>query len=84
MNNKEKIIDILEANTNLKGEVLHESMFDDVADLILENLNIPVEQQVMPKISPIIWEKRYSETEDSDKHNRWMRIGRINGMTDGS
>jgi phage gp37-like protein len=35
---KEKIIDILEDNTHLEGEVVHESIFDDVADLILEVL----------------------------------------------
>ena len=29
----------------------------------------------------IEWEKRYSLTLDDDKMGRWMRIGRINGMT---
>lgn len=29
----------------------------------------------------IVWEQRYSRTLNNDKFGRWMRIGRINGMT---
>lgn len=35
----------------------------------------------MIAFAPIIWEERYSNTSEDDKYNRWMRIGRINGMT---
>lgn len=36
---------------------------------------------VMQKIAGIQWESRYSTTLKDDERGRWMRIGRINGMT---
>ena len=42
---------------------------------------IPVELPVMPKIAGIRWEQRYSRTLEDDNLGRWMRIGRVNGMT---
>ena len=46
-----------------------------------KNDSSPVEPRVMRKIAGIQWEQRYSKTLDNDKFGRWMRIGRINGMT---
>ena len=48
---------------------------------ILEEISSPVEPEVMQKIAGIRWEQRYSTTLDDDKLGRWMRIGRVNGMT---
>lgn len=50
---------------------------NDFAEEILCRL----EPRVMRKIAGIRWEQRYSTTLDDDKLGRWMRIGRVNGMT---
>lgn len=42
---------------------------------------VGVQQQVIQKIAGIRWESRYSATLEDDKMGRWMRLGRINGMT---
>jgi len=36
------------------------------------------EKAIAPQIR---WEQRYSTTSEDDKFGRWMRIGRVNGMT---
>jgi len=32
-------------------------------------------------MTKIIWEMRYSDNVDNDRLGRWMRLGRIDGMT---
>lgn len=58
----------------------------DVLDFIEKNYpvktsSVGVQLEVMPKIAGIRWESRYSTTLKDDERGRWMRIGRINGMT---
>ena len=49
--------------------------------IIDEMKAIPIEPPVMQKITGIRWEQRYSTTLEDDEQGRWMRLGRINGMT---
>jgi hypothetical protein len=51
-------------------------IFDYVQKLVGQ-----IEPLVKPKIAGIQWESRYSTTLKDDERGRWMRIGRINGMT---
>ncbi len=53
----------------------------DTIQHLLDELSSQLEAQVMQKIAGIRWENRYSTTSEDDKMGRWMRLGRINGMT---
>jgi len=53
----------------------------DTIQHLLDELSSQLEAQVMQKIAGIRWESRYSTTLEDDKMGRWMRLGRINGMT---
>jgi len=74
----ENIWDRTEEHTKLRKEKLID-LFKRFIDAVMKAN--PVVNRVMPKIAGIIWEQRYSKTLDNDKFGRWMRIGRINGMT---
>jgi len=55
------------------GEKICQNAIDCISNL--------VEARVMRKIAGIRWESRYSTTLKDDERGRWMRIGKINGMT---
>ena len=79
------IKNITELHTWLSNMLLQKYITKADLKEVIDNFNwdssIPIEALVKPKIAGIQWESRYSTTLKDDERGRWMRIGRINGMT---